>query len=79
MISASAPGQENCRFFVKKHLVFDVFMLKCVQTQYVWYDFDMIWHERARVHFVVFFARGYRRGRQDVHVEMKNNKNVMLM
>ena len=27
------------------------------------------WHERARVHFVVFFAIDYRRGRQDVHRE----------
>ena len=27
------------------------------------------WHKRARVHFVVFFAMDYRRGRQDVHRE----------
>ena len=44
-------------------------MLKCVQTHYVWYDFDMIWHERARVHFVVFFAMDYRRGRQGLIVK----------
>ena len=49
-------------------------MLTCLQTHCVWYDFDMIWHERARVHFVVFFARDYRRGRLDVHVERKKQE-----
>ena len=47
------------RFFVKKkHLVFYVFTLKCLQAQRVWYDFDMIRHESARVDFVVFFCKG---------------------
>ena len=41
MISARAPGQEICKTTVKKHWVFDVFMFKCLQTQCVWYDFDI--------------------------------------
>ena len=41
MISARAPGQEFCKIFVKKHWVFDVFMLKCLQTHCVRYDFDI--------------------------------------
>ena len=41
MISARAPGQEICKTIVKKHWVFEVFMLKCLQTQCVWYDFDI--------------------------------------
>jgi len=40
MISARAPGQEICKTTVK-HLFFDVFMFKCLQTQCVWYDFDI--------------------------------------
>ena len=28
------------------------------------------------MHFVVFFAMDYRRGRQDVHVERKNKKHI---
>ena len=41
MISARAPGQEICKTTVEKHWVFDVFMFKCLQTQCVWYDFDI--------------------------------------
>ena len=41
MISARAPGQEICKIIVKKHWVFDVCMFKCLQTQCVWYDFDI--------------------------------------
>ena len=59
MISARARGQESYDFFVQKHCVFEVFMLECLQTQCVWYDFDMIRDERARVDFMVFFAMDY--------------------
>ena len=41
------------QLFVKKHWVFDVFMLKCVQTHYVWYDFDI----NARVCTLWYFLQ----------------------
>ena len=41
MISAIARVHEMCEFLVKKHWVFDVFMLKCLQTHCVRYDFDI--------------------------------------
>ena len=54
MISARAPGQEICKIIVKKHWVFEVFMLKCLQTHCVWYDFDM----DARVMTLWYFLQG---------------------
>ena len=59
MISERARGGEFAEFLVKKPCVFEVFMLKSLKTQCVWYDFSMIRDERARVDFVVFFARDY--------------------
>ena len=56
MISASARGQEFCKFVVKKHWVFEVFMLKLIENTMCLVGFR---HERARVDFVVFFARDY--------------------
>ena len=41
MISGRAPGQEFRKIFEKKHWVFDVFMLKCLQTHCVRYNFDI--------------------------------------
>ena len=38
----------------KKHWVFDVFMFKCLQTQCVWYDFDM----NARACTLLYFLQG---------------------
>ena len=46
-------------FSLKNHWFFKVFMLKCLQTQCVWYDFGWFWHGRARDDFMVFFARDY--------------------
>ena len=45
----------NLQFFlVKKHWFFNVFMLKSLQTQCVWYDFGM----RARVSTLWYFLHG---------------------
>ena len=42
--------QNDCE---KKHWVFEVFMLKCLQTYCVWYDFDM----NARVCTLWYFLQ----------------------
>ena len=57
MISARARGQEFCKIFVEKTIGFffiKVFMLKCLQTHCVWYDFDM----DARVMTLWYFLQG---------------------
>ena len=53
MISARAPGQDIWKIIVKKHWVFEVFMLKCLQTHCVWYDFGI----NARVCTLWYFLQ----------------------
>ena len=53
MISARAPGQKFAKFLCKKHWVFAVFMLKCLQTHCVREDSDM----NARVCTLWYFLQ----------------------
>ena len=34
-------GRKFAEFLVNNHLVFKAFMMKCLQTLCVWYDFDL--------------------------------------
>ena len=54
MISARAPGQETCKTIVKKSIgILMFFIVKCLQTQCVWYDFDI----NARVCTLWYFLQ----------------------
>ena len=47
------PDRNSARFLIKNNL-FLVFLLKCLQTRCVWYDFDM----GARVMTLWYFLQG---------------------